>query len=120
MEGSFSPQRFTAYGALVPAPLFDDGRVVGRKDYTYTVCTSKACRAGITAYADTAGIVAEACLQAALPALHGRHLVPRGSRLPFLISPHFLILCEPFPAAGWHLDFAQRQLCNLCCRALLC
>ncbi|KAK9789217.1 hypothetical protein WJX73_008956 [Symbiochloris irregularis] len=35
MEGSFSPQRFIAYGALVGAPLFDDGRVYGRKDYTY-------------------------------------------------------------------------------------
>ena len=40
MEGSFSPQRFIAYGALVPAPLNDDGRVTGRKDYTYTVRSS--------------------------------------------------------------------------------
>ena len=38
MEGSFSPQRFIAYGALAAAPLFDDGRVYGRKDYTYMAC----------------------------------------------------------------------------------
>lgn len=43
MEGSFSPQRFIAYGALAAAPLFDDGRVYGRKDYTYMAC-ARLCR----------------------------------------------------------------------------
>lgn len=38
--GSFSPQRFTPYGALYGAPLQDDGVVWGRKDYSYTEPTA--------------------------------------------------------------------------------
>jgi hypothetical protein len=39
-EGSFSPQRFILYGAMLGAPLMDDSLVVGRKDYTYTEPTT--------------------------------------------------------------------------------
>ena len=38
--GSFKPQRFTPYGALFGAPLEDDSKVVGRKDFSYTEPTT--------------------------------------------------------------------------------
>jgi hypothetical protein len=51
MEGSFSPQRFTPYGALYGAPLQDDGVVWGRKDYSYTEPTADGNAAVTGAYA---------------------------------------------------------------------
>lgn len=40
-EASHIPQRFTAYGHLFGAPLFDDSMVVFRKDYSYTEATTE-------------------------------------------------------------------------------
>ena len=40
--GSKTPQRFTAYGAMVGAPLFNDNLVNTRKDYTYMEPTTGA------------------------------------------------------------------------------
>lgn len=39
-EGSKTPQRFIAYGALYGAPLGDDNLPVSRKDYTYAESTT--------------------------------------------------------------------------------
>lgn len=40
-QGSREPQRFIAYGHLFGAPLFDDGMVTFRKDYSYTEGTTE-------------------------------------------------------------------------------
>ncbi|GMH39842.1 hypothetical protein BSKO_07746 [Bryopsis sp. KO-2023] len=40
-QGSRQPQRFIAYGHLFGAPLFNDGMVTSRKDYSYTEGTTE-------------------------------------------------------------------------------